>query len=85
MKRILNKFVYLFLAAFLAVGSCNTADLDPTLAQQKQEEDAFKTVGDLEGLLKGMYNRMTSSEYYGRDYIVTNEVRTPNVWSNGNS
>ena len=39
----------------------------------------------MEGLIKGAYNRLTSSGYYGRDYLVTNEVRTPNVFSNGNS
>lgn len=86
MKRILNKIVYtVLIAGSVAVSSCTTSDLDPTLAQEKEAANAFKNVQDLEGALKGMYNRMTGSAYYGRDYIVTNEVRTPNVWANGKS
>ena len=86
MKKFLNKFIYVTLIAALGVtGSCSTDDLDPTLDQQKEEADAIKLVSDLDALLKGAYNRMSASGYYGRDYLVTNEVRTPNVFSNGNS
>lgn len=86
MKRILNKFVYTALiAGSVAVSSCTTDDLNPTLAQEKEAGNAFQNVNDVLGLLKGTYNRMTSSAYYGRDYLVTNEVRTPNVWANGRS
>lgn len=86
MKRIFNKIVYtVLIAGSVAVSSCTTDDLNPTLAQQKEADNAFSTVGDVEAVLKGMYNRMTASGYYGRDYIVTNEVRTPNTWANGRS
>lgn len=86
MKRIMNKFVYtVLIAGSVAVSSCTTDDLNPTLAQEKESANAIQTVGDMEGVLKGMYNRMTAAAYYGRDYLVTNEVRTPNVWSNGQS
>ncbi len=87
MKRITsNKFLYLFLfAAALVVGSCTTDDLNPSLEQNKESADAIETSADLEGILKGAYSRMTASVYYGRDYIVTNEVRTPNTWANGQS
>lgn len=86
MKRTLNKLVYAtFIAGSLAIGSCTTEDLNPSLEQEKKAEEAFVTVNDVEGALKGMYNRMTASTYYGRDYLVTNEVRTPNVWANGKS
>ncbi|MGA8855494.1 MAG: RagB/SusD family nutrient uptake outer membrane protein [Christiangramia sp.] len=82
----MNKFYGMILmVALLAMGSCSTEDLDPTLDQQKEEGDAIAMVSDLEALLKGGYNRMSSAGYYGRDYLVTNEVRTPNVFSNGNS
>lgn len=82
----MNKFIYTALiAGSVAVSSCTTDDLNPALEQQKESENAFQTVGDMEGVLKGMYNRMTGSAYYGRDYLVTNEVRTPNTWSNGSS
>lgn len=86
MKRITNKLVYTFLiAASVVVGSCTTDDLNPSLEQNKEGSEAIVTTSDLEGILKGAYNRMTTTEYYGRDYIVTNEVRTPNTWANGRS
>lgn len=86
MKRIINKFMGAFLVAgSVVVSSCTTEDLNPTLAQEKVTADAVGSVEDLEVILLGAYNRMTSSGYYGRDYIVTNEVRTPNVFSNSNS
>lgn len=86
MKKLYRTYFYL-LFVVLAAGfsSCSTEDLDPSLEQNKEGSEALKTSADIEGILKGAYNRMTSFEYYGRDYIVTNEVRTPNVWANGNS
>lgn len=87
MKRYLNKFYgMILLVAVVAAGtSCSTEDLNPTLEQSKESANAIQSVGDMEGLLKGAYNRMSLSGYYGRDYLVTNEVRTENVFSNGNS
>lgn len=86
MKKSIKKFIYVILIAGTGVfTSCSTDDLDPTLEQQKEEENAITMVSDLEAVLKGAYNRMSASGYYGRDYLVTNEVRTPNVFSNGNS
>lgn len=86
MKIFKSKLMYILLiAGSVAVSSCTTEDLNPTLAQEKEASEAFKSVQDLQALLKGMYSEMTSSAYYGRDYIVTAEVRTPNTWANGNS
>lgn len=82
----MNKIVYtMFIAASMAVTSCTTDDLNPALEQNKEGANAIATSSDLEGVLKGAYNRMTASGYYGRDYIVTAEVRTPNTWANGRS
>lgn len=82
----MNKFIYgILIASVMGLGSCSTEDLDPSLEQSKESVNAIVSVGDMEGLLKGAYNRMSSSEYYGRDYLVTNEVRTTNVFSNGTS
>jgi len=85
MKKYINKFYYAVAVALVVNISCSTEDLDPTLSQSKESENAIKAVGDMEGLLKGAYNRMSSAGYYGRDYLVTNEVRTPNVFANGTS
>jgi hypothetical protein len=65
--------------------SCNKDVLEPTLAQSKAVEGSINTVGDVKGLLYGAFNRMTSSGYYGRDYIIYGEVRSDNCFSNGNS
>ncbi len=86
MKRIVNRIVYsVLIAGSVALSSCTTDDLNPALEQNKEGADGVRTAADLEGLVKGAYNRMTASTYYGRDYIVTNEVRTPNTWANGRS
>lgn len=86
MKKIMNKFIYsVLIAGSLAMSSCTTEDLNPSLEQAKEANNAIETVSDLEGVLKGAYDLFTQSDYYGRDYLVTNEVRTPNAWSNGNS
>lgn len=86
MKRLINKFVYTALiASSVAVSSCTTSDLDPTLAQEKLAENAILTVEDMETMLFGAYNRLSAAGYYGRDFLVTPEVMTPNTYSNSNS
>lgn len=82
----MNKFLYtVLIAGSVAVSSCATEDLDPTLAQEKLAEDAINTVEDMSVILLGAYDRMSQSGYYGRDYIAANEVHTPNTYSNSNS
>lgn len=67
------------------ISSCSNNDLEPTLSQKKSVEGSITTVEDLYGIIKGAYNEMTASGYYGRDLIINNEVRTDNCFSNGNS
>lgn len=81
------KFKYL-LTTILAVGllaSCSEEDLDPTLAQSKSIETSINTTNDLEAVLNGAYERMSSSAYYGRDVVVLGDIFSDNVFSNGNS
>lgn len=86
MKKYINQiYKVVLVAVVLVAGSCSTDDLEPSLEQSKRSENALLSVGDMEGLIKGAYNRMSASGYYGRDYLVTNEVRTPNVFANGTS
>jgi len=84
MKRFKNITKVMFVAV-LAMASCTTEDLDPTLAQDKPVEGSINTDQDLYGISKGMYNRMTATAYYGRDFIINSEVRTDNVYANSNS
>ena len=65
--------------------SCTEDALEPTLAQAKAVETSIRTAEDLQGLIYGAYNRMTSTFYYGRDFIIYGEVRSDNTFSNGNS
>ena len=62
----------------------STEDLDPTLEQIK-DISSIATAEDLSGLLTGTLDRMTPSAYYGRDFIITDEIRGDNVFANGNS
>nr|WP_321416189.1 RagB/SusD family nutrient uptake outer membrane protein [uncultured Allomuricauda sp.] len=81
------KKIKIVLMSFLLVGafSCTTEDLDPALDQNKEANGGITNVDNLYALIKGAYSRMTASGYYGRDLIITNEVRTDNCFSNGNS
>jgi hypothetical protein len=82
MKKLKNIFIAL---GILFLGfSCTTEDLDPTLEQIK-DISSIASVEDLSGLLKGAVDRMTSSVYYGRDFIIKDEIRGDNVFANGNS
>lgn len=74
-----------FLLGFLNFTACTTDDLEPTLAQEKSVEGSIVDVSNLYAVLKGALNRMTSSGYWGREIIATSEVRSDNVFSNGNS
>jgi len=86
MKKIKIVSVITTLVAFLiAINACTTSDLDPSTEQNKPVEGGITSDQNLYGILKGMYSRMTSSGYYGRDYIINNEVRSDNCFSNGNS
>lgn len=84
MKNI--KIIYLFaFLGFISIASCGTDDLDPALEQNKSVEGSITDVSNLYGVIKGAYSIMTATGYYGRDLIATNEVRTENCFSNGNS
>ena len=85
MKTFNKLFLGMFLVGSIAFTGCTTSDLDPTLEQDKDIDGSINTAQDMEGILKGAYNRMTSSVYYGRDFIINNEVRTDNTFANGNS
>ncbi len=82
MKKLKN--IFTILGILLLGFSCTTEDLDPTLEQIK-DIASIATVEDLTGLLTGTLDRMTPSAYYGRNFIITDEVRGDNVFPNGNS
>ncbi|MDX9928288.1 MAG: RagB/SusD family nutrient uptake outer membrane protein [Bacteroidales bacterium] len=84
----MKKTIYILFTIALFAGifsSCNKDVLEPTLAQSRAVEGSLNTVEDVKGILYGAYNRMTSTTYYGRDYIIHGEIRGDNCFSNGNS
>lgn len=83
MKSIYTYFIlFIFVCSFM---NCGTEDIEPTLEQIKAVDTSINNLEDLEGLLKGALNRMTPSGYYGRDFIINDEIRGDNVFANGNS
>ena len=80
------KFKHYIILTFIGISiSCTTEDIEPTLEQIKAVETSINTLEDLEGLLRGALNRMTPSGYYGRNFIIHDEIRGDNVFANGNS
>lgn len=65
--------------------SCSTDSLEPTLAQDKEVEGNIVNVGNLYSILKGTHSILSGSGYWGGAMILTNEVRSDNCFSNGNS
>ncbi|MBZ9628242.1 RagB/SusD family nutrient uptake outer membrane protein [Psychroflexus sp. CAK1W] len=84
-KTYLNIFKILVGVQIAFLSSCSTEDLNPTLSQNLAVEGSITSVDNLNSILKGVHNTMTGSGYYGRDIIATNEVRSDNCFSNGNS
>ncbi|MFL2591740.1 MAG: RagB/SusD family nutrient uptake outer membrane protein [Flavobacteriaceae bacterium] len=83
MKNLIKLYSLIF--ASLLIISCGDEDLEPTLALDKDTESGIQNAGDLAAVLNSAYNRMTTSSYYMRDFIVMGEVRTDNMYSNVNS
>ena len=84
----MKKTLYILFTIVIGLGvfsACTSEDLDPTLAQSKSVEGSINTAEDVFGILSGAYNRVTSSAYYGRNFIIWGEVRSDNCYSNGNS
>ncbi|MDT0552587.1 RagB/SusD family nutrient uptake outer membrane protein [Urechidicola vernalis] len=84
MKKIFKYTLLLGLSAGL-LNSCGTDSLEPTLAQDKSVEGSIINVGNLYSIIKGVHSQLTSGGYYGQAAIITNEVRSDNMFSNGNS
>lgn len=77
---ILTGIAILLLAAL----GCSKKSLEPSLKQNLQEGD-LSTVAELEAALGAAYNFMGDPTYYGRDYIIYNEIRSDNCLATGNS
>lgn len=73
------------LAVLVCVAAgCTKKSLEPSL-DQNLEEEGLSTVYELNAALGAAYNFMSATSYYGRDYIIYNEMRSDNCLSTGNS
>ena len=83
MKNLIKLYSLIF--ASLLIVSCGDEDLEPTLAMDKDTATGIQNADDLRSVLNSAYNRMSSSSYYMRNFIVMGEVRTDNMYANMNS
>lgn len=83
--KITFKYLLLFVLSIGTLTSCSEEDLEPTLAQSKSIETSINSLNDLDALLIGAMERMSSFNYYGRDIIILGEVFSDNTTSNANS
>jgi len=79
------KYIALIVLSLGVFTGCSEEDLDPTLQQSKLLEESVGTINDLQVILNGAYNRMSLTDYYGRDKIILGEVFSDNAYSNANS
>ncbi len=84
MRQII-KITTVLASALVLFNACSTNDIEPTLAQEKDVDGSIVNVSNLYSILKGAHDILTDDELYGRDIIATNEVRSDNCFSNGNS
>lgn len=74
------------LASLVLMGSvltsCSKDSLEPEIATQLDiENEPVTSIIRLDMVLNGAYKYMQASPYYGRDYVIYNEVRTDNAYS----
>lgn len=80
MKNLFKLYSVIF--ASLLIVSCGDEDLEPTLAMDKDLATGIQSADDLGSVLNSAYNRMTSTNYYMREFIMMGEARTDNMYSN---
>ncbi|WP_040497372.1 RagB/SusD family nutrient uptake outer membrane protein [Fulvivirga imtechensis] len=77
--------IFYILLISLAWTSCSKEFLEPEVTSDKEVTTSVNTLEDLQGLILGAYDRMNTSDYYGRDYVIFADVRSDNAFSNANS
>jgi starch-binding outer membrane protein, SusD/RagB family len=82
------KKIHIALASLFFIGlvSCSNDSLDPTIIDKKDiTANPIVDANDLRLVVNGAYKYMSGVSYYGRDYVLYNEVHSDNALSNGNS
>lgn len=81
-ERLVN---FIWLVFFSLLVSCTDSDLNPTLSNEKDVATGIENLEDLQGIVNGMYDRMTVTTYYGRNMQIYGEIRSDNCFANGNT
>ncbi|WP_445719831.1 RagB/SusD family nutrient uptake outer membrane protein [Flavobacterium sp.] len=69
----------------LSTFSCSDDLLEPTVAQSLTVESSVNTYDDLRVLMNGAYDFMADYRYWGRNIVLSGEVRADNVYANASS
>lgn len=71
------KKIKIYLAAFLILGiaSCKKDFLDVKPTNSGDSETAIQTAADAKVMINGLMSKMTSSNYYGRNFIMYGDVK----------
>src|SRR5210317_1605136 len=80
MKRIYNKVAIVFITIFAL--SCSDQFLELSPQQSVADTDALTTLEDYYSSITGVYNDLSSSDYYGRYFILVPDVMSDDVKQN---
>jgi len=78
-------YFYITFVFILTITACSDSDLEPTLSNDKDVAIGINNIEDLQGIANGMHDRMTVTNYNGRNMQIYGEVRSDNCFANGNS
>ncbi len=85
MKKIIFSLASLVLVS-ASFTSCTEDNLLPKVVDKVDiTTNPITTVSGLRMAVNGAYKAMSKYAYYGRDYVIYNEVHSDNAYSNGNS
>lgn len=81
----MKNLIYSIISVATLLASCSMNDLDPAVPNEKDIATNIRNLEDLQGIANGIYDRMTVTNYYGRNQLINGEVRADNCFANGKS
>lgn len=77
-KLNISKYIALGIIAILSV-ACNDVNIDANPSDNIQINDGITDVASANAAVDGMYDLLTRTNYYGRDFLVVPEVSSDNI------
>ncbi|SDI01526.1 SusD family protein [Chryseobacterium taeanense] len=84
MKNSILKYVFICMSAGTLLTSCSN-DFIETEFFQSIEQRPLVSIEEMESTVRGQYNAMRSTNYYGCDFLMIAEIRSDNMFSNNAS